>query len=302
VSSPKRVLKRLSFSTFRLLDRFGVHVLPKHYYTPISDYAWLRRNPHLWQRPLSMRGIHWDLDAQLQWLTETCNGWYEEAIGAAERHAIGPGFGRIEAQVLHCFVRKQAPLRIVEVGGGTSTATMAAASALNVREGRQPSRITSIDPFPAAGLERLGGVHVRAEYGQAVGLPLFQELAAGDLLFIDSTHALKTSSEVSWLYLEVIPALASGVYVHVHDVFLPYLYRPTLLSEYFDWQETALLTALLIGNASLRVLCCQSALHHAEPEKLTSILRDYRPEQMTAGLAASRARGDSPASIWITTL
>jgi hypothetical protein len=38
----KKILKRLSFQTFFTLDRLGLHVLPKHYYTPIPDYSWLR--------------------------------------------------------------------------------------------------------------------------------------------------------------------------------------------------------------------------------------------------------------------
>ena len=37
-------LKDFSFRLFMALDKSGVHLLPKHYYTPIPDYHWLRRN------------------------------------------------------------------------------------------------------------------------------------------------------------------------------------------------------------------------------------------------------------------
>ena len=64
----RRTVKSASFRGFLLLDRLGVHVLPKHYYTPVSDRAWLRDNRPLWQRPLSLAGVEWDLDDQLAWL------------------------------------------------------------------------------------------------------------------------------------------------------------------------------------------------------------------------------------------
>jgi methyltransferase family protein len=297
--TPKRILKDLSFRMFLGLDRVGIHLLPKHYYTPVSDYAWLRQHPDLWQRPLSMHGVHWNLEDQFAWLAETCEAYYAEAVHETQRDAIGPGYGKVEAQVLHSFIRKHAPERVVEVGGGTSTAIMAQAAALNAREGRARSRIVTVDPYPAPELHGLDGVEVKPGYGQSVGRSLTDDLRAGDLLFIDSSHALKSSSEVGWLYLEVVPALRPGVIVHVHDVFLPYLYRPTLLKEYFDWQETALLAALLIGNSGLRVLCCQSALHDADPARLAEVLPDCQPGSLSRGLTDSATRGDYPASIWL---
>ena len=296
----KRALKALSFVAFLSLDRIGIHLLPKHYYTPVSDYSWLRKHSPLWQRPLSMRGVHWDLDEQFHWLAETCDGHYAEALETTRELSVGPGYGRVEAHVLHCFVRKHAPERVVEIGSGTSTAVMAQAAALNSRDGRPRTSIITVDPYPAQELHQLPGVEVRSDYGQAVGPALTDELGAGDLLFIDSTHALKTSSEVGWLYLEVIPSLAPGVVVHVHDIFLPYLFRPTLLSEYFDWQETALLAALLTGSDDVRVLCCQSALHDADPARLVNVLPDCRPGKLDGGLAQPDAPGDYPASIWMT--
>src|SRR2546427_8430683 len=58
----RSLLKRLSFGLFMLGDRVRVHVLPKHYHTPIPDYRWLRRNRSLWAGRASVTGVHWDLD------------------------------------------------------------------------------------------------------------------------------------------------------------------------------------------------------------------------------------------------
>ena len=130
----------------------------------------------------------------------------------------------------------------------------------------------------------------------------FAELEAGDVLFIDSTHAVRTGSELARLYLEIIPRLRPGVLVHVHDVVLPYLHMPDVLDNVFDWQETTLLAALLTDNPRLRVLACTSLLHHDRPEDLAQVLPDYRPRRMNNGLYADDgASGDHfPSSIWLS--
>ncbi len=79
-------------------------------------------------------------------------------------------------------------------------------------------------------------------------------LGAGDLLFIDSTHVVRTGSELAHIYLELIPRLQPGVVIHIHDIYLPYLYSPDIYESMFDWQETTLVAALLTGNPGLRVL------------------------------------------------
>ena len=164
---PRRVrdrLKRASFRLFTLGDRLGVHVLPKHYYTSVADYAWLRQNPALWQRPASLVGVRlWDLDAQVDWLQRTCRAHYAEVEGL-ERYAslaaesFGPGYGPIESQVLHCFVRSHAPRRVVEVGGGVSTAVIVHAAERNRADGKAAVRITTVEPSPGEALRRLPGV------------------------------------------------------------------------------------------------------------------------------------------------
>ena len=66
----RSLLKRLSIDLFLLADRLGLHVLPKHFYSPVSDYRWLREHPALWVGRASLTGVHWDLDEQLRWLAD----------------------------------------------------------------------------------------------------------------------------------------------------------------------------------------------------------------------------------------
>jgi len=298
------IAKTLSFRTFLALDRVGVHLLPKHYYTPVADRTWLRSRRSLWQRavPLDMLA-RWDLDEQLRWLEEICTPYQGEVRGESGE-GVGPGFGPIEAQILYSFIRAGAPARVVEVGGGTSTSIISRAADRNASEGRSAAQITVIEPSPAPDLDALPRTEVIRSACQELEPGFFSDrLGAGDLLFIDSSHAVKTGSEVPFLYLWVIPSLRPGVIVHVHDVFLPYLYRPTVLYDYFDWQETTLLAALLAGNDGLRVLCCASALHHERSHRLREMLSDYSPASVEGGLidGADFTNGHFPSSFWMQT-
>ena len=53
---------------------------------------------------------------------------------------------------------------------------------------------------------------------------MFETLAAGDILFIDSSHIAMPGTDVDRLFLDVLPRLASGTLVHIHDITLPDAY------------------------------------------------------------------------------
>lgn len=300
----RRHVKGISSQVFFALDRVGLHVLPKHYYASIPDYTFLRRRPEVWRRRISLAHLEWDLDAQLSWLTRVCSPYYHEVTGLDLYHTLtatqyGPGYGAIESQVLWCFMRSQRPNRVVEVGSGVTTAIMARASALNEEEGFGRSFIVAVDPFASERVRRLDRAEVLAEYCQVISDSVFDSLSAHDLLFIDSTHVVKTGSEVLRVYLEVIPRLRPGVIVCIHDIYLPYLFRRDFLSDYFDWQESSLVLALLTHNSRLKVLCCESALHYDRREELKKTLPDYNPGADVDGLEVKGDCGHFPASLWL---
>jgi len=125
-------------------------------------------------------------------------------------------FPRLDAAAAYAMVRALEPSCIVEVGCGHSTRFMARA----VADGKAATRITAIDPEPRASLE---GLNVRwlKQPVQATELALFGELAERDILFIDSSHKLEPGSDLEFLLERVLPAIAPGVRVHFHDIFLP---------------------------------------------------------------------------------
>ena len=146
---------------------------------------------------------------------------------AFERIAAGPTgpgqprwhqgwFPRLDAASAYALVRQRRPARVVEVGSGHSTRFVLRA----VAEGALPTQVTAIDPAPRADLAGQPLRLIRQTL-QRAGLAPFADLAAGDLLMIDSSHLLMPGSDVDLLFAEVLPRLPAGVLVQVHDIFLP---------------------------------------------------------------------------------
>lgn len=300
------VITRRAWNAFLFFDRIGIHILPKHYYTPIPDYRWLRQHSKLWMGRATMVGVEWDLDQQLDWLRRVCQPYYHEVAGLhwydqALRKSLGPGFGPIESQILHCFIRSQAPPRILEIGSGISTMCMLKALHANESEGRPRSEMVCVEPYPSKALCENRDITLVQEPCQSVSPHVFRELRSGDLLFIDSSHAVKLGSDVIRIYLDIIVGLEPGVFIHIHDIFLPYLYPRAAMSYPFGSQETALLLALLTNNEHLSVLSSLSALHYDRSRELARITPDYRPQANLEGLALDSAEGHSPNSLWLRT-
>jgi hypothetical protein len=290
-----------------MLDRLGIHILPKHYYTPIPDYHWLRQHPEAWMGRAPLTGVRWNLDEQVEWLAHICGPYYREVAGLkwceeASQKAFGPGFGPIESQVLHCFIRSQAPRHIVEIGSGMSTMCMLNALDMNRQESRPPSEVVCVEPYPSEALRENRNITLISQPCQMVPRSVFAELRSGDLLFIDSSHAVKLGSDVIRIYLDIILGLSTGVFIHIHDIFLPYLYPRAALSYPFGSQETALLLALLTNNEHLSVLASLSALHYDRTLELAKIASDYRPQPNLEGLAVDSAKGHFPNSLWLRTV
>ncbi len=289
---------------FLLGDRAGVHVLPRHYYSSVTARSRLRDDTS-WRGPAALPGIDLDLDAELAWVRATVGG-RDDGLTLAEYDAMsgeGLGFGPIEAQLLHAAVRTYAPARVVEVGGGVSTAVVVDAVRRNVAAGGAGTAITTVEPYPSDGTRRLaaaGEVTLVDRPAQEVAVEVAAQLEAGDLLLIDSTHTVRTGSEVVDLYLDVLPRLPVGVLVHIHDIYLPYLYSPLVLHELWDWQETVVLAALLTGNPSFAVRCLTAHLHAERPDALRDVLPEYRPAPLADGLAPDgRVVGHHPLSCWL---
>jgi predicted O-methyltransferase YrrM len=151
-------------------------------------------------------------------------------------------FPRLDAAAAYALVRRERPARIVEVGSGHSTRFLARA----VADGCLATAITCIDPEPRRSIATLPVLHDARLLGDD-HRPLLAGLQPGDILFIDSSHLAMPGSDVDRLFLDVLPRLAPGVIVHVHDVTLPDAYPAEW--AWRSYNEQLLVGALLQGGA-----------------------------------------------------
>ncbi len=281
---------RRAFLRFhRLALRFGVVVLPKHYYVGVPDLNELARTRELGARKSAMGGVDCDINGQATRLKEIVAPFESEYRGnhtylEACLSNSGPGFGYIEAQALHGVMRHFKATQVIEVGSGVSTRCTLHAASLNRTETGEDCDVVCIEPYPRPGL-RSAPVELIPRPVQAVPPDFFPErLGPGTMLFIDSSHAVNTGSYVNYLILEVIPRLKPGVVVHFHDIYFPYDCPRDALKTLSQAQETALLHAFLVGNRSVRVLFSLSWLHYERRNVLQEVFPEYRPQRERDGL------------------
>lgn len=280
-------------------------VVPNHYYTPVADIHRLRETQASWARRAPMHGIDTEPSSQLSWLRQNVAPFENEYRGnhiylEGTASGYGPGYGYIEAQCLHGVIRSLKPKRTIEVGSGVSTNIMLSAMEANAAEGHL-GEITCVEPYPSDFLKANSGIKLISSPVEQLDPSIFDVLEAGDFLFIDSTHAIKPGGDVVYLYLEVLPRLKSGILVHIHDIYFPYLHQRNLLTSLFQWEESVLLAALLTNNPKLSIVTCLSQLHYDDPEGLKSVFPEYVPEPGKDGLSADESDGHFPASIYLLT-
>jgi len=142
------------------------------------------------------------------------------------------------------------PRRVIEIGGGFSSAVMLDTA----DEHGLQTRFTVVDPFPNT-LRALilprdeNNVEIIEKPVQDVDLALFSTLSEDDILFIDSTHVLKTQSDVCREFFGIMPILKRDVLIHLHDIFYPFEYpRSWIFDARYSWNELYGLRLFLMYN------------------------------------------------------
>jgi len=253
-------------------DRTGVLPMSFHYYSPVFRASDL--SPAVWTDESALVGIDLQLSRQRELLRELADFSDEVAnldSGSGEADAFSPrnpAFGPGDADVLYSLLRTTRPGRVLEVGSGQSTRLVRRAIKANASDGYPCSHV-AIEPYEAPWLERLGLDEVIRSPVQEVPIARFESLGPGDVLFIDSSHVIRTGGDVVHLFLEVLPRLRKGVLVHVHDVFLPRAYpRDWLEAQRRFWDEQYLLHAFLMFNSDFETVLALSYLWLHERELL----------------------------------
>lgn len=234
---------------------------PGHFYSPVISLDEIRRDEQrVFNASNIPRGIDMNEAGQLDLL-----GHFEAIYpsldfpssksGSHRYYYENPAYSYSDAIMLHCMMRHFKPRRIIEVGSGHSSCAL-----LDTRERHLDDKVdvTFIEPFPELLLSLIrpsdrASIEIVPSRLQDVPVEKFQSLQAGDFLFIDSTHVSKTGSDVNCLFFDVLPMLAAGVHIHIHDVFYPFEYPKDWVLGGRSWSEQYVLRAFLQFNNAFSI-------------------------------------------------
>jgi predicted O-methyltransferase YrrM len=235
-----------------------------HYFSPVVDPETVvdyvaRERP---ARAGDVPGIDFDLEAMEQfWRTHrdtiAATPFSDQPDGVHRYCYEGGPYNHGDGITLRAMIQAFRPRRIVEIGSGYSTACMLD-SAEEFR--LDDFRITCIEPYPTRLKSVLRNedetrVHIIEQGVQGIDLEIFRQLERNDILFIDSTHVLKTGSDVHYELFHILPVLQPGVLVHFHDCRWPFEYSDKQIFEKnYSWNEAYGVRALLMWSTRLRVL------------------------------------------------
>ena len=177
----------------------------------------------------------------------------------------------LDSSCLYGIIASRLPARYIEIGSGISTRFARRA----VDDHQLATTITSIDPEPRASIDSICDQVHRVPV-QQVDLELFDTLEAGDILFVDSSHRVFTNSDVTVIFMDILPRLKAGVIVHFHDIWLPDDYQPAWSDRYYS--EQYMLAMLLMFSDQFEIMLPNHFITH--DQELSSVLAPLweRPE------------------------
>ncbi len=280
---PERAARHLLFlaqSRPEISDRWGYHIRPIHYYEPLPDYRTITAEQI--KRRRSYPGIDFRWQEQLALVNELAK--YRDELRNVAFNFENEFFGGFDAAVYYSLIRHLKPQRIIEVGGGYSTQIASEALAMN-----DGGELTCIEPYPEERLlEAKLNINLIKKRVEEIDVDFFSSLASRDILFIDSSHVAKFGSDVCYEFLEVLPRLSRGVWVHVHDIFFPHDYPAEwLLNRRLALNEQYLLEAFLSFNQNFSTQLANSW-----------ICLEYQTEAMSVWPRV-KAGNESASSFWM---
>jgi hypothetical protein len=238
----------------------GPYSTPGHYYSPLysaeqaADYL---ASPLFRQQCERVDGLLDMADMQRTWdsIAPYIVAFPFPRTPGFRYHGNNKFFEYLDASVLSGMLGWLRPRRVIEIGAGFSSAVMF--DTFDRMTDNRLDLFTTIDPD----LKRLRSLDPPAnaclieDIIQKVPVSRFEEMEADDILFIDSSHVMKTASDVHYIYLHILPRLKPGVVVHIHDIFYPFEYpRRWLVNLPRFWNEAHIVDTMLTHGSSFDVM------------------------------------------------
>jgi hypothetical protein len=289
--------ERFAVEEYEVLPKGCYDVVRRTFYSPIPNLEQLPAG--IWERRSELGGIDLRLDAAI----ELIEGELAPFVGELEVPVKGPqepgrfylhneNYETVDAELLYAIVRSRKPRRVIELGSGFTTLLIGEAARRNAEDGVATEHL-AYDPYPRAqiiGEKPPPPTRFESLGANEVPLDDFRQLAAGDILFVDTTHTVKLGSDVNHIILDVLPTLAPGVIVHFHDIFLPWEYPRVWFEEMsYYWAEQYLLQAFLAFNQEFEVLLPAAAVAREFSDRLVAAVPTFVP-------------GRRPGAFWIQRL
>ena len=266
----EKMIRKFCIYTWKFWEVLGVHVIPNHFYFPISDSRKLEK--YDFEKEFVCEGIDFP-DSEMITKLETFK------LYAAEYKPLHKEVGYSsngDGAILYAMIRYLKPKRVLEVGSGFSTELVNAANIENARDNDFHAQITCIEPYPKDVLRNLvakEGVELLEGKVEDQNSAIFNTLESGDVLFIDSSHVVDIGNDVHHLYLNILPSIPVGVYVHIHDIRLPYEYpKSWILKGHKHWAEQYLLHMFLAFNSSFEVVFASNYMFRKHKQMMISAL------------------------------
>ena len=273
---------------FRKFEENGFHVTQDHYYSAQPTVSRLAST--LWDGPRYLTNAFAFSPEKMLALFEEIAPFAGELADVPRNAAAGfywdnEFFPNFDAIIYYGLCRRFRPATVLEIGSGFSTHI-----ALRAAECNRTTRVRCIEPHPSLALEAIAD---RLEQFivcpvQEVPMDAYAALRPGDILFVDTSHVSKIGSDLHHILFNVLPALATGVIVHFHDVFLPWEYpREWVVERNWFWNEQYLILAFMMYNKAFRVLFMNNHFLSTQAQAA---------ERVLSGLTAGPLTG---ASLWL---
>jgi predicted O-methyltransferase YrrM len=237
---------------------------PGHFFSPVVDPDLVRDYVDMNRRagPDDLGGITFDLNEMEAFWTANRDVIaatpFKDQKSQENRYYYGGGpYSYGDATTARAMIAHFKPKKVIEIGSGYSTACMLdAADHAKLKK----FHITCIEPYPTRlksvlRPDDIGSKVSLYEQGvQGMDLAMFEALEPNDILFIDSTHVLKTGSDVHYELFYIMPKLKKGVIVHFHDCRFPLEYSDIqIFKKNYSWNEAYGVRALLMYSEKFKV-------------------------------------------------
>jgi predicted O-methyltransferase YrrM len=287
---------------YAVFSRNGFHLLRKNFYVPIPEEEDLSED--FLATASDLVGIDIDEERSSRFIEKHVTPYNEEFrkypildVGSETGFYLLNGrFMAVDGNVYYGLIRSLKPKRILEVGCGYSTLLASDAVRKNRDDGAE-TVLTCVEPYRTA-LLTSGDLEIAeliSSKVQLIGFDAFNSLGKDDILFIDTSHVLKSGGDVQYLYCEVLPRLKQGVFVHVHDISLPKPYPRVYFDQsYFFWNEQYMLQAYLAHNARAEVMWPGNYMMLKRAEWMMDVFPEFKTMR-------DKYPSSEPSSFWFRT-